>query len=241
MAIMPGVPWRPNVAITQPASSLAPNATVAHRTIGTWAGDLAVLTRERIPSCHFLVGHVPGEWAQMVDTAVRANHAAGANSWAVGIEVSGQNGEVFTEWQALACAAILQWARNTHGVPLVYYDDEANRISSWDGTLSHASVETTPEYKHYDHWLRSDWDRIITKLSPPLPTPGGDMANNNDEGFLAKTKASNTLWFLKYSGRRTAIGKLATVDWLVKYKKVPSAATFVVSEDVLKQYPVEQG
>jgi N-acetyl-anhydromuramyl-L-alanine amidase AmpD len=210
MSQMPNIPFTANQAILTPRRvALYPTAVVAHRTIGRWAGDYAVLSKDRTPSCHFLVGHQNPQWVQFVDTNVRANHAAGANDWAVGIEVSGNNDELMTEWQKARCAEILNWL----GFPLDYYDDANNRRSSWVGVISHASIATTPEYKHYDHWLAEDWADIKQRLQVVVPTK-----EEEEMGFLGKIhNTDNTVWWF-HNGARTGIpGPASSYNEAVKF------------------------
>lgn len=141
----PGVPQHP----TFYGSALAPVGCVEHRTIGSWAGDYSVLSRGRVPSVHFLIGQAFGQWVQFLPINTTAAHAAGANTWAVGIEFSGQNGEPLTEWQ-LAAGRVVHQFLIANGIRPVFYMGGLHTASYWQGFLNHAQVATSPQYQHYD-------------------------------------------------------------------------------------------
>jgi len=96
------VPWMPGIPHDPTATygGLAPIALVDHRTYGGWGGDYSVGkgARGKI-GFQFLVGKEFGQWVQFADTSRLCYHAAGANSWSAGIEVTGVNEDEFTDWQ----------------------------------------------------------------------------------------------------------------------------------------------
>lgn len=177
---LPGIPRHVNTHILQPAKPLDASAVVLHRTYGYWVGDMQTLLKGRVPSVHFLVGKNGPNWCQMVPVNVMANHAAGANGWSVGIELSGRNEEPLTEWQVTCVAIIAQWLNRSLGIPFAFYDGK-ERIRNFDGWLSHANVQTEPKYRHSDMVTRADWNRIYTLIDtsvvdqpvtpPPTPIP----------------------------------------------------------------------
>lgn len=179
-AWLPGIPRYPNTAILNPANLLIPRGVVTHRTLGNWAGDLSVLTRIRVPSCHYLVGKLEGQWGQLVPNGVVANHAAGANSYALGIEVSGQNGEPMTPWQLTACSRIVNWLI-TSGIPKNRYRG-TERVSRWDGFIDHAFVACAPKDEHHDYWNPRDWDTIAG-----LPRGADDDVLTKDESTALRS------------------------------------------------------
>ena len=155
-AWLPSAPRTPNTAIVTPPKPLLATAGVLHRTYGRWAGDLATLQVRRVPSVHFLVGKQDPHWCQMVPATVTANHAAGANTWAIGVEFEGRNEEPLTAWQVARGADILRWAKDTLAIPIRLYTDPA-RTSAWHGWLNHANVATAPGYRHSDAVTLSDF------------------------------------------------------------------------------------
>lgn len=158
MAYMAGIPQ--DIKHYSGGQGLNPAACVMHRTIGHWPGDYSVLSSQRVPSVHFLVGQDEGQWVQFWDTNWTTAHAAGANEYAVGIEFSGQNGEPLTDWQLRAGAAIVAWLKAVHGIPGVFLEDGAGRVSFFRGFLNHSNVATSPQYTHYDYITRGEFDRM---------------------------------------------------------------------------------
>lgn len=197
---MPGIPRSPNTAILNPAIPLTPIGAVTHRTIGQWAGDLSVLTRTRVPSCHYLVGKNEGQWAQLVPNNVTANHAAGANSWALGIEVSGQNGEPFTSWQLTACARIVNWLI-TEGISKNRYTGN-ERVARWAGFIDHAFIACEPKFRHYDYWNPRDWDVVAgTPSIPSLPSSSKGVLDMADGGTALLKSSLHTVWLNPADGK----------------------------------------
>ena len=142
-----------------------------HRTYGSWAGDFSIGRDGRRENgvmkpigFHFLIGKEEGRWAQFYDTAVSCNHAAGANSWAVGIEVEGRNEQPLTDWQVRACRWVITAICNKHGIPKTYTDTGSRRRIN--GVLPHSLV---PGSTHTDKISRADWDRIMPVDVPVLP------------------------------------------------------------------------
>lgn len=168
---MPGIPYDPGV---WPRGNLTPVAGILHRTIGHWAGDYNIGKHGRGPTdpdmtgFHFLIGQNKDQWVQFYSTIVRCNHAAGANTWAIGIEFSGQNFEPLTPWQLDRGAAVIQWVSATHMIPATWYDGP--RIGESRGWRGHVSVLTTPQYEHVDTVTRAEF-QIMSGTSIPLPSP----------------------------------------------------------------------
>ena len=173
-------------------------AVVLHRTVGSWPGDLSVGTNGGRPgyvSFHFLVGQSPGEWTQFVGpngegVGHAMNHAAGANGWAWGIEISGDQGERLTDWQVERVAAILQWARDVHGIQPVKYDGAQGRVGGWEGVLDHRHVAAPAGMAHADGLDDEDWSRVaaavggatIAPAPGPAPLPGGSLLREGSRG-----------------------------------------------------------
>ena len=170
---IPGWPFDPNRGKPPLSNGLDPTCVVLHRTIGHWAGDYAVLIRDRVPSVHFLIGQGDGQKVQMVDTSIEANHCAGANSKAVGIEFSGQNGEPLTAWQLQAGSDLLRWLGTVHGIPLTYYDGARIYVdhAGFSGFLNHRNVAYPPNtsLQHDDYIPQSEFDRMVTPVEKPKP------------------------------------------------------------------------
>lgn len=165
--------------------SFRPSALVLHRTIGRWPGDYAVLSAGRVPSVHWLVGEEWGQRVQFYPTSRTAAHAAGANGYALGIELSGQNGSALTVWQQACLGEVLAYCRDEWGIAVVHHAPNAIRYVRWDGTLDHANVATTPRYTHYDYVNDDDFQAA-------LGLPGheeDDMFTDEDRSRLARIEA----------------------------------------------------
>ena len=178
----------PQTAVTNPDRQLGgpiqPTAVVLHRTVGRWPSDLSIGTHGGRPgyvSFHFLVGQDDGQWTQFAPVDVLCNHAAGANGWAFGIEISGMPDEELTGWQIERVAAILRWARDEWGIPLDKYDGSQGRIGAWNGVIDHRHIAAPPGTAHADGVEDADWARICAAIGQPVipapapaPSPSGD-------------------------------------------------------------------
>lgn len=115
-------------------------------------------------SFHFYVTK-KGVVRQFVDTAVKAAHAKGANSWALGIEVESLgNDDPMTDAQIAALGGLVRWIATTHDIPLTY-DPGPQRKGQRPGFIAHAAVAGSD---HGDRWQRGEWDQIVAR--GPLPT-----------------------------------------------------------------------
>lgn len=149
----PGVPFDPGPS----HGGQAPSEVICHRTYGSWNGDYAVGKGARGSiSFHFLVGQDEGQWVQFVDTEQIAYHAKGDNTGTIGIEVTGTDGDVMTDWQVSALGHICRWISAAHGIPLVHY--QGGRTSTFNGWRDHNQVAGSD---HTDYWSESDWARIV--------------------------------------------------------------------------------
>lgn len=134
-----------------------PTEVICHRTYGAYPGDYGVGKGSRGSiSFHFLVGKHDGEWVQFVDTEQVAYHAKGDNVGTIGIEVTGTDADVMTDWQVRALGHICKWISDAHGIPLVKY--QGGRTSTFHGWRDHADVAGSD---HTDHWTDNDWIRIV--------------------------------------------------------------------------------
>lgn len=182
------MPAAPKTGLANPRRQLGgniqPAAVVLHRTVGSWPGDLSVGTNGGnvgYVSFHFLVGQEAGQWTQFVGPNGEGaghlmNHAAGANDWSFGIEISGDQGETLTDWQVDRVAEILQWARDEWGIPLNKYAGTEGRVDGWVGVLDHRHVAAPAGMAHSDGLDDDDWNRVAAKaggaqiVSSPQPT-----------------------------------------------------------------------
>lgn len=162
------MPWMSALPhdLTNGHGDLSPIAAVCHRTYGGWSGDYAVGKGARGPiGFHFLVGKEAGQWVQFTSTDEVCYHAKGANGWSVGVEVTGTNEDPFTDWQVAACAQIVAWLHETHGIPLDYVD--AGRAGPRAGFVAHNAVAGSD---HGDRW-GANWDRIVAATGGVDVTP----------------------------------------------------------------------
>ncbi|MBX7159346.1 MAG: N-acetylmuramoyl-L-alanine amidase [Acidimicrobiia bacterium] len=150
-------PLLPNDPGPYPQGRQDPSQVICHRTYGSWAGDYGVGKGSRRGiGFHFLIGKQPGQWVQFYDTAQRCNHAAGGNRDSIGIEVTGTDADVMTDWQVTALGQIVQWLADTHDIPASKY--HGGRTGYWHGYRDHADVAGS---NHTDGWTDSDWARIL--------------------------------------------------------------------------------
>lgn len=118
-------------------------------------------------SFHFYVTK-KGAVRQFVDTAVKAAHAKGANSWALGIEVESLgNDDPMTDAQIAALGPLVRWIATTHDIPLTY-DPGPQRKGQRPGFIAHAAVAGSD---HGDRWQRNEWDQIVARGPKPPPEP----------------------------------------------------------------------
>jgi hypothetical protein len=170
MAKMPGIPFDQG---SEAQGSLSPTAVILHRTYGSWAGDYSVGVGTGRPGIgfHFLVGKQPGNWVQFYDTRTKCSHAAGANSWSVGIEFEGKNEQPLTDWQIDAGGQIVRWLAGDVGIPLDAFYHGARKGQSRE-FRGHSTVADSD---HTDYITRSDFDKMVAGAVPELDEEGDNM------------------------------------------------------------------
>ena len=201
---VPGVPFDQG---NHPQGNLNPTAVVVHRTYGTLDGDgfksaysIGKNGRAGVGiGFHFLVGKNEGQWVQFYDTNIKAAHAKGANSWAIGIEFDGVNQGPLTDWQVRAGAVICAAISNAHGIPLTYYDGPRQQVG---GFLAHSSVPTST---HTDRLTHEDWGRIVAQIGgQPQPQPQPQVDGRIDLVTLAVAIAEASKQIVKQGSRGSA-------------------------------------
>lgn len=170
MAKMPGIPFDQG---SEAQGSLNPTAVILHRTYGSWAGDYSVGVGTGRPGIgfHFLVGKAHGRWVQFYDTRTKCSHAAGANSWSVGIEFEGRNEEQLTPWQVDAGGQIVRWLSGDVGVPLDAYYDGPRKGQSRE----FRGHRTVADSDHSDYITKPDFDKMARGGVPELPQEDDSM------------------------------------------------------------------
>jgi hypothetical protein len=117
MARWPGAIWQP---VSQFSGTLRPIAVTLHHQAGN--GNPAAVYASRGVSAHFWIPK-SAQPVQHVDTANRAWHGMAHNDYSIGVETEGcgspPHAEPLTEHQLNQFAALMKWANQTHGVPLV--------------------------------------------------------------------------------------------------------------------------
>jgi hypothetical protein len=118
---------------------------------------------------HWLIGEDEGQWVQFYPIDETCAHAAGANSWSVGIEFSGIGRPVgpgqyefppLTDWQLNAGAHIVRELIDGWGIRDEFLEDADGRVAWFSGFLNHSNVATEPRYTHYDHISRAEHERM---------------------------------------------------------------------------------
>ncbi|MFI7532564.1 N-acetylmuramoyl-L-alanine amidase [Streptosporangium sp. NPDC049376] len=127
MARMPGAQWRPISVNYTRYGQVEVRGVVLHIMAGTLTGtDAWFRNPAASASSHFGTSRA-GELRQWVDTKDRAwAQGTGNRSW-ISIENEGRGGDVLTDEQLDACARILAWAHQEHGVPLQATNDPNGR------------------------------------------------------------------------------------------------------------------
>jgi hypothetical protein len=136
---MPAATWIGPTDNRTPAGESTVYGLVLHIQQGTEAGTEAW---QRNPasqvSSHFLAP-LGGGLRQMVDTADKAWCEVAGNAHWVSVEIEGRSGDHLTPAQAIACAQLLAWLHQTHGVPLRVADDPAAGSVTAGGLIYHAA------------------------------------------------------------------------------------------------------
>jgi hypothetical protein len=137
-------------------------AAICHRTFGGFAGDMAVMRGSRKGiAFHFYVDKRGVIYQTAPGITSRMNHAKGANSWALGIEVESRNNtDPFTGRQTASLGQLVGWINRTCGIPLTY-DPGPVRKGKRPGFIAHAAVA---ESNHGDLWTRAEWDAIVRAI-----------------------------------------------------------------------------
>lgn len=186
MGRCPEVPFDPGPS----HGPLHPTAVVCHRTYGAWGGDYTVGKGARGPiSFHFLIGKTEGQWVQFVDTAQVAYHAKGANQSTIGVEVTGTNDDLMTDWQVAAVGHICRWISDTHGIPLDHIRGGRVPASSVRGFMDHAQVAGSD---HGDRWHVGDWDRVVEAAQ------GQEQDMTSEQAAQLAALAGQMDWLLRY-------------------------------------------
>lgn len=192
--IVAGVPYDPG---PYPQGAQTPMQVVCHRTYGAWGGDYGVGKGSRKGiGFHFLVGKDEGQWVQFYDTQQRCNHAAGGNRDSIGIEVTGTDDDVMTDWQVRALARIVDALAVGDGIPATHLDWSTGRVGSYCGYRDHGQVAGST---HTDGWTRADWDRIVSATGQEVD----DMFTDEDRAALqalAATVSRRQRWAFEWGG-----------------------------------------
>ena len=120
MARWPGAVWQP---VAQCSGTLRPIAVCLHHQAGS--GNPASVYASRNVSAHFwLPRSAAVAPVQHVDTGVRSWHGGGTlNDTSIGVETEGcgspPHADTLTEYQVDRFGALMAWANEVHGVPLV--------------------------------------------------------------------------------------------------------------------------
>ncbi len=184
---MSWIPYCPIDPAT-PMGALSPQAVVLHRTYGQWPGDYSVIKNNSL--CQLLIGQAQGQWVQFMETTSVAYHCNGANFRAYGIELTGVNEDVLTDWQVTCLHAALGWLSSTHGIPLVYTDPAATPDASiwvngggFSGVISHVSVKTDDgSAQHTDMVTAADFNRALSGVVDDMtPEEHGWLVNVNNK------------------------------------------------------------
>ena len=118
MSKWPKAIWQP---VSQCSGNLQPIAVCLHHQAGS--GNPAPVYASRDVSAHFWIPRSSATPPhQHVDTNVRAWHGMAHNDYSIGVETEGcgspPHADPLTEYQLDMFAELMQWAHQTHGIPL---------------------------------------------------------------------------------------------------------------------------
>jgi hypothetical protein len=118
---------------------------------------------------HFYVPK-SGEVFQFYDTSVGANHAKGANSDTIGIEVESlNNDDPLSDAQIAALHDLVAWIHENHDIPLEHITPP--RTSRRNGFVDHAAVAGSD---HVDLWQVDEWTAITTPVASASRSADGN-------------------------------------------------------------------
>lgn len=183
---VPGVPYDQGST----HGPLNPIAICLHRTYGGWVGSYGVPKGSTGIGFHFLVGRDVGQWVQFADTSQKCWHAAGGNSWSVGVEFVGVNEDRLTDWQVTAGAQVIDAVCRHHHIPLVCMNPGAGRPPPSAGVRHHANV---PGSNHTDFVQMADWQRLVAAMGGRPEDEGDDMTPEQAQQLQAVAAAMEAL------------------------------------------------
>jgi hypothetical protein len=144
---------------------------VLHIAEGTYRGTIAwqlnpdqrYSSGQSVTTCStWIVGKEQGEWAQMVDSGrIAWCQRDGSRTW-LSIELAGYAPNPPTAWQIEACAQLLAWAHQTHGIPVAIADHPGER------GLGHHSMDR--------EWLGEEWGHDSCPGSGVIKAKGAIVA-----------------------------------------------------------------
>jgi N-acetylmuramoyl-L-alanine amidase len=149
-------------------------------------------------SVHFLLGKVPGNAVQLVDTNTVAYHVGpGANAFFIGIEFESivarpgyehktdplVNADPLTLYQLDMGHAVINWICTTHKIPKKGPPSRADMMrcrGKYGGLLNHASLDGFFSTDHGDALGMRDWAALL-----PYTGQLGDFPRGSVENHLA--------------------------------------------------------
>ena len=164
-----------------------PIGIVCHRTECSFDRARSGFTRGP-KSVHFLIGKVPGNAVQLVDTSMVAYHVGpGANALFVGIEFesiaarSGYehrtdplvNADPLTAYQLDLGRVVINWICKMHNIPKKGPPSRAEMIACrgrYNGLMNHASLNGFFATDHGDALRMQDWSALL-----PITAQLGDF------------------------------------------------------------------
>lgn len=174
---MPGIPQDPG---SNPRGGFSPIGVVKHETFGGWNGDysVGVGNADDVIGFHFLIGKNEGQWVQFYSIFTKCNHAAGGNSYYVGIEVTGSNDEM-TDWQRRASKAVCSFIMDEGSMPGVHAT--GGRQGAFNGFINHLQVLGSD---HDDYWHEDDANYATSGGAVTVSDDGDDELTEDQAAKL---------------------------------------------------------
>jgi hypothetical protein len=201
MARWPAAIWQPG---SPQGGALKPIAVTLHHQAGS--GNPAGTYARNNVSAHFWLPR-NAQPVQHVDTAIRAYHGVAHNGYGLGVETEGcgspPHADPLTERQLNDFAALMRWANQTHGIPLVLSErvDQPglnyHRCQGGPATACPCQVRVDARAEIL---RRAGSGAALPGSPPPAPT------QREDHNMVANDKISGGQWIAYPDGAVHTLG-----------------------------------
>ena len=202
MARWPGAIWQP---VSQWSGTLRPIAVCLHHQAGS--GNPASVYASRGVSAHFWLPR-NAQPVQHVDTGHRAWHGMAHNDYSIGVETEGcgspPHADPLTERQLNDFAALMKWANQVHGVPLVLSENVRTPGFNYHRCQGGPSTACPCDVRKN---ARAEILRRAGGLPGTSPDAGAPQpAKRKGRNMIASTSTGNGYWTTTSDGAVYAFG-----------------------------------